>query len=121
MPDGAALAASLVHVDICVGMQVPFGMKLGAPVSVGKYIGSSMVPDYIGNTLSACFFLAGSYAFCYGTLPLRIERIWLKMRGKSQPAGAEILTSQPNGVVHELPNHAEYHDNKHPVHGVGHI
>ena len=38
-------------------------MKLGAPVSVGLYIGSSMVPDVIGNMLSASFFLAGTYAF----------------------------------------------------------
>ena len=44
-------------------LQVPFGMKLGAPVSVGLYIGSSMVPDFIGNMLSATFFLSGTYAF----------------------------------------------------------
>lgn len=81
---------------MCV--QVPFGMKLGAPVSVGKYIGRSMVPDWIGNTLSACFFLAGSYAFCYGTLPLRIESLFLRLIGKSPPENAEILTSHPNGV-----------------------
>ncbi len=98
--------------------QVPFGMKLGSTVTVGRYIGRSMVPDWIGNTLSACFFLAGSYAFCYGTLPMRIERVWLKLRGKSVPQDAEILESN-NGVVHELPNHTEFHDNKHPVHGVG--
>ena len=38
-------------------------MKLGAPVSVGQYIGHSMVPDVIGNALSAAFFLSGTYAF----------------------------------------------------------
>ena len=46
-----------------LGLQVPFGMKLGAPVSVGLYIGSSIVPDFIGNMLSATFFLSGTYAF----------------------------------------------------------
>ncbi|KAK9844764.1 hypothetical protein WJX74_006617 [Apatococcus lobatus] len=61
---------------------VPFAMKLGSPVSVGRYIGSSMIPTMIGNGLSATFFLAGSYAFCYGTLPMRVERMWLKLRGK---------------------------------------
>lgn len=45
--------------------------------------GSSMIPTMIGNGLSATFFLAGSYAFCYGTLPMRIERLWLRLRGKS--------------------------------------
>lgn len=86
--------------------QVPFGMKLGAHVSVGRYIGRSMVPNWIGNTLSATFFLAGSYAFCYGTLPFRIEKVWLRIRGKSDgQQNAEILHSnadqhltQPNGV-----------------------
>ena len=31
---------------------VPFGMKLGSGVSVGTYIWRSMIPVYIGNTLS---------------------------------------------------------------------
>lgn len=44
--------------------------------------GSSMMPTMIGNGLSATFFLAGSYAFCYGTLPMRVERMWLRLRGK---------------------------------------
>lgn len=42
-----------------------------------------MIPTMIGNGLSAAFFLAGSYAFCYGTLPMRIERMWLKLRNKA--------------------------------------
>jgi hypothetical protein len=31
---------------------VPFGMKLGSGVTVGTYIWRSMIPSYIGNTLS---------------------------------------------------------------------
>ena len=31
-----------------------------------QYIGSSMIPDLIGNTIAAVFFLSGSYAFIYG-------------------------------------------------------
>ena len=82
-------------------------MKLGAEVTVGKYIVHSMIPDWIGNTMSACFFLAGSYAFCYGTLPMRIERIWLRMRGKSQPQHSEIHESHAHGISsgHDLQHH----------------
>ncbi|KAK9793726.1 hypothetical protein WJX73_002446 [Symbiochloris irregularis] len=61
---------------------VPFAIKLGAPISVGRYIVHSMIPDFIGNTIVAAFFLAGSYAFCYGTLSDRCYRRWLKLRGK---------------------------------------
>lgn len=43
-------------------------MKLGSKVSVGHYIWKSMIPCVIGNTLSAAFFLAGSYAMCYVSL-----------------------------------------------------
>ncbi len=68
---------------------VPFAMKLGAKVSVGRYIGSSMIPTMIGNGLSAAFFLAGSYAFCYGTLPMRIERLWLRLRHKTPGSSFE--------------------------------
>ena len=32
--------------------QVPFGMKNGAPVSVGQYISRNMIPVAIGNTIS---------------------------------------------------------------------
>ena len=31
-----------------------------------QYIGSSLIPDLIGNTIAAVFFLSGSYAFIYG-------------------------------------------------------
>ncbi len=33
-------------------LQIPFGMKVGAPVSVGKYIAHSMIPVFIGNTIA---------------------------------------------------------------------
>lgn len=45
---------------------IPYGMKLGSGVSVRDYIALSMIPVWLGNTISAVFFLAGSYAFCYG-------------------------------------------------------
>ena len=102
-------------------------MKLGSPVTVGKYIGRSMVPDWIGNTISACFFLAGSYAFCYGTLPMRIENIFLRLTGKGNKQNADILSSHPTGVSngHASQEHtAPYSDDsahvypKRPSHGV---
>ena len=31
-----------------------------------QYIAHSMIPDWIGNTIAAAFFLSGSYAFIYG-------------------------------------------------------
>ena len=33
-------------------LQVPFGMKMGAKVSVGSYIVHSMIPVFIGNTIA---------------------------------------------------------------------
>ena len=35
-----------------MSLQIPFGMKIGAPVSVGKYIAHSMIPVFIGNTIA---------------------------------------------------------------------
>ncbi|KAK9828125.1 hypothetical protein WJX81_007955 [Elliptochloris bilobata] len=43
-----------------------FGMKLGSSASVGAYIWRSMIPVYIGNTLSAAILVALSYACMYG-------------------------------------------------------
>jgi hypothetical protein len=40
---------------------VPFGMKLGSGVTVSTYIWRSMIPSYIGNTLS------GAPCGCTGT------------------------------------------------------
>ncbi|EIE26976.1 hypothetical protein COCSUDRAFT_46302 [Coccomyxa subellipsoidea C-169] len=56
---------------------IPFGMKIGAPVSVSTYIVHSMIPVFIGNTIAAMFFVAMSYAFMYGTLANRLSAmIW---------------------------------------------
>ena len=57
-------------------------MNLVSGVSVREYIVHSMLPDYVGNTIVAAFFLAGSYSFCYGTAAPRLHRRWLKLRGK---------------------------------------
>ncbi|KAK9825754.1 hypothetical protein WJX74_004634 [Apatococcus lobatus] len=122
----AFVALSFSHV-VANMFLVPFGMKLGSPVTVGKYIGRSMVPDWIGNTISACFFLAGSYAFCYGTLPMRIENIFLRLTGKGQnQKNAEILTSHPNDMHHDgmqhhngpFPDDTAHAHRKGPSHGV---
>ena len=48
---------------------IPYGMKLGSGVTTRDYIARSVVPVWLGNTISAVFFVAGSYAFCYGTSP----------------------------------------------------
>lgn len=45
---------------------IPYGIKLGSGVTVRNYIARSMVPVFIGNMIAGAFFLAGSYAFCYG-------------------------------------------------------
>ena len=63
-------------------LQVPFAIYNGAPISVGHYIVHSMIPDWIGNTIVAAFFLSGSYAFCYGTLGTRLEQRINVLRGK---------------------------------------
>ncbi len=47
---------------------IPYGMKLGSGVTVRNYIARSLVPVFIGNAISATFFLAGGYALCYGML-----------------------------------------------------
>ena len=52
---------------------IPYGMKLGSGVTVRNYIARSMVPVFLGNMISATFFLAGSYAFCYGISPAHIR------------------------------------------------
>ena len=46
---------------------IPYGIKLGSGVTVRNYIAKSMIPVLIGNIISGAFFVAGSYAFCYGT------------------------------------------------------
>lgn len=93
---------------------VPFAMKLGSTVSVGRYIGSSMIPTMVGNGLSAAFFLAGSYAFCYGTLPLRVERMWLRLRGKtsSDPNYQDASFVRKEGVPPSMYSDGSSHDNK---------
>lgn len=51
VPRRGAPRAGFDHV-IANMFLVPFGMKLGSGVTVSTYIVSSMIPVYIGNTLS---------------------------------------------------------------------
>ncbi|CAK0783900.1 hypothetical protein CVIRNUC_007100 [Coccomyxa viridis] len=52
---------------------VPFGIKLGAPVSVGRYIVHNMIPVAIGNTIAGVFFVALPYALLYGNMTSNIS------------------------------------------------
>ena len=49
-------------------LQVPFGMKNGAPISVGTYIWRNMIPVAIGNTIAG----ARATLSPYPVLPYRI-------------------------------------------------
>ena len=57
-------------------LQVPFGMKMGAKVSVGSYIVHSMIPVFIGNTIA-------------GAMPTRSPDNLLSISG-----GADLSLSQ---------------------------
>ena len=46
-----------MRLALLVPLQVPFGMKSGAPVSVGLYISRNMIPVAIGNTISGMHHL----------------------------------------------------------------
>ena len=72
---------------------IPFGMCLGAPITVGHYIVYSMIPTIIGNTASAVVMISFSYAMCYGTLADSI-------RGKLRKAGLPMS----NKSEKELPS-----------------
>ena len=60
---------------------VPFGMKLGSGVTVSTYIVSSMIPVYIGNTLSGARAplsgLGRPYEAHMGRPAIRVVRISL--------------------------------------------
>ena len=58
-----------------------------------------MIPDWIGNTIVAAFFLAGSYAFCYGTLADRLGRWCLKVTGKGDYGSSDGV----NDSAHAMP------------------
>ena len=63
-------------------LQIPFGIKIGSGVSVGRYIVHSMIPNYIGNTIVAAFVLSGSYAFVYGSLGDTTWKACLRLTGR---------------------------------------
>jgi formate/nitrite transporter len=103
-PIGAFVAIGFEHV-IANMFIIPMGMKLGNGVSVGRYIWHSMIPVFIGNTISAAFFVAGSYAFCYGTLPTRIGQVFGK--GHTVPDSTSSLDE------HDADDTAHGHTNSH--------
>ena len=47
-----AIQDPVSHSWLLLVLQVPFGMKMGAKVSVGEYIVHSMIPVFIGNTIA---------------------------------------------------------------------
>ncbi len=67
---------------------IPFGMCLGAPITVGHYIVYSMIPTIIGNTASATVMISFSYAMCYGTLAdsirIKLQKAGLPMKEKNE-------------------------------------
>lgn len=67
---------------------IPFGMRLGAPITVGHYIVYSMIPTIIGNSASAVVMISFSYAMCYGTLAdsiqSKLQKAGLPMKNKSE-------------------------------------
>lgn len=75
---------------------IPFGICLGAPITVGHYIVYSMIPTIIGNTCSAVFMISFTYAMCYGTLPDRI-------RAKLQKAGMPLKDQNEKGLPSSNP------------------
>ncbi|CAL5221104.1 g3237 [Coccomyxa viridis] len=83
---------------------IPFGMKVGAPVSVGKYIAHSMIPVFIGNTIAAMFFVAMSYAFMYGTLPQRLSAaFWSLKEGHGLPRFNSMNNKDPSLQRNDTP------------------
>ncbi len=81
-PVMAFVAIGLDHV-VANMFIVPFGMCLGAPITVGHYIVYSMIPTLIGNMASSIVMISFTYSMCYGTLPDRI-------RGKLQNIGMPL-------------------------------
>ncbi|CAK0782118.1 hypothetical protein CVIRNUC_005569 [Coccomyxa viridis] len=83
---------------------VPFGMKMGAKVSVGSYIVHSMIPVFIGNTIAAMFFVAMSYAFMYGTLAPRLANCFWSVKDGHLPTWNDphdySRSSSMNGSAH---------------------
>ncbi|CAL5225938.1 g8733 [Coccomyxa viridis] len=100
LPSLAFEAIELNHVVVDMFL-VPFGMKNGAPVSVGQYIWRNMIPVAIGNTIAGCFFVALPYSILFGSLGEKVEE-WA---GRAKHG--DILSRRPkkeqaqDGVAHE--------------------
>lgn len=68
---------------------IPFGMMLGAPVTVGHYIVYSLIPTLIGNMAASIVMISFTYSMCYGTLPARIQErvpLFAKVFGSTSQA-----------------------------------
>ncbi|KAL3154244.1 hypothetical protein ABBQ32_013743 [Trebouxia sp. C0010 RCD-2024] len=72
---------------------IPFGMMLGAPVTVGHYIVYSLIPTMIGNMTASIVMISFTYSMCYGTLPARIQ--------KHVPLFAKVFGPVSQGASHE--------------------
>lgn len=80
---------------------IPFGVMLGAPVTVGHYIVYSLIPTIIGNMTSSIVMISFTYSMCYGTLPARIQKrvpLFAKVfGGVSQGASSDSMTRHTTG------------------------
>lgn len=65
-PTATFVALALDHV-IANMFFIPMGMWVGAPISVGKYVGSSMMPTLLGNLLGGGLFVGTAYWYLYLT------------------------------------------------------
>lgn len=65
-PTATFVALALDHV-IANMFFIPMGMWVGAPISVGHYVGSSMIPTLIGNMVGGGLFVGTFYWYLYLT------------------------------------------------------
>lgn len=65
-PTATFVALALDHV-VANMFFIPMGIWVGAPISVGHYIGSSMMPTLIGNMVGGGLFVAAFYWYLYLT------------------------------------------------------
>lgn len=65
-PTATFVALALDHV-VANMFFIPMGMWVGAPITVGHYIGSSMIPTLLGNMVGGGLFVGTFYWYLYLT------------------------------------------------------
>jgi formate/nitrite transporter FocA (FNT family) len=67
LPVSAFVAMGLEH-SVANMFVVPMGIALGAPVSMGHFITSNLIPVTIGNAIGGAVFVAVAFCAAFGKL-----------------------------------------------------